>query len=82
MAVFNEYGDPKWIRFLGGRKFAMAIIVLALAACAFFIPEKGLDGYQFGGILVTALGLYSWNNRKQKATTSENPSYPMEKPQK
>ena len=82
MQIFNEQGDPKWIRFLGGRKFAMAIIVLVLAACAFFIPKEGLDGYQFGGILVTALGLYSWNNRKQKAITSEHSSYPLENPQK
>jgi hypothetical protein len=81
MSVFNEYGDPLWIRFLGGRKFAMAIIVLVLAACAFFCTEK-FDGYQFGGLMTLALGLYSWNNRKQKAITSENPSHPVETPQK
>jgi hypothetical protein len=65
MAIFNENGDPKWLQFCGGRKFLLALICLGLTAWGFFSTLK-LDGYQFGGIILTALGLYAYNNRKQK----------------
>jgi len=80
MSIFT--GDPKWIRFFGGRKFAMAMIVLALASCAFFCTVR-LDGYQFGGILLTALGLYSYNNRKQKGfESSQTTTFSVQDPDK
>lgn len=65
MSIFNQNGDPLWVQFFGGRKFLLAIICLGLAAGAYFCTPK-MDAYQFGGILLTALGLYAYNNRKQK----------------
>lgn len=70
MEIFNRDGEAKWIRFFGGRKFITVIVTIAVATIGFLSTDK-LDGVQFGGILVAVLGLYAWNNVKQKKDFNE-----------